>query len=146
MTAMELTTEPLFTLRLQRDGERSVRIHNGPLGDRAVAPAAEGGTFEGERLRGELVAGTSGDWAIIRPDGSFLIDARLTLVTDDGVPIFMTYRGVGGFDEQGDAWMHTAPLFETSDGNYSWLNGVQGIARGHLDGDTVVYEVRIMTR
>lgn len=143
---MELTTEPLFTLRLQRDAARAVRIRNGPRGELAIAPAAEGGTFEGERLRGELIAGTSGDWATIRPDGSFLIDARLTLLTNDGVPIFMTYRGVGAFDEQGEAWMHTAPLFETGDDRYGWLNGVQAIAHGYLEGDTVVYEVRAMTR
>lgn len=143
---MAIDTEPLLTVRLQRDAERAVRIENGPHGTRGIAPAAEGGTFEGPRLRGEVVFGTSGDWATLRPDGSFLIDARLTLRTDDGAPILMTYRGVGAFDENGDAWMHVAPLFETGDERYEWLNMVQGVAHGHLDGDTVVYEVQSMTR
>ena len=52
---MQIETEHLFTLRLKRDAERAIRIKNSPHGDRAVAPAAAGGTFEGERLRGELL-------------------------------------------------------------------------------------------
>lgn len=143
---MQIETEHIFTLRLKRDAERAIRIRNSPHGDRAVAPAAPGGTFEGARLRGELLTGTSGDWATLRADGAFLIDARLTLLTDDGVAILMTYRGVGAFDENGDAWMHTAPIFETGDGPYDWLNVVQGISYGYLDGDTVVYDVYAMTR
>ncbi len=144
MTLLE--AEELLTVRLQRDGDRAVRIVNGPHGTRAIAPAAEGGTFEGPRLSGALVAGTSGDWATIRPDGSFLIDARLTLLTEDGAPILMTYRGVGAFDENGDAWMQTSPLFETGDERYDWLNLVQAVGYGRLDGDTVVYDVYALTR
>ncbi|MDG2114763.1 MAG: DUF3237 domain-containing protein [Actinomycetota bacterium] len=143
---MSIETEPLLTIRLGRDAERSIRIADGPRGTRGIATVAEGGTFEGPRVRGEILFGTSGDWSTLRPDGSFLIDARLTLMTHDGAPILMTYKGVGAFDENGDAWMHAAPLFETGDERYEWLNGVQGVAHGSLDGDTVVYEVQIMTR
>ena len=88
-----------------------------------------------------LITGASGDWATLRPDGSFLIDARLTLMTDDGAPILMTYRGVGAFDPDRGAWMQTASLFETGDARYDWLNLVQGLAFGRLDDGTVVYEV-----
>jgi hypothetical protein len=144
---MSVETEHLFTIRLRRDGNRALTIRDGPHGTRAIAPAAEGGAFEGERLSGELITGTSGDWATLRPDGSFLIDARLTLLTDDGAPILMTYRGVGAFDENGVAWMHTSPLFETGDERYDWLNRVQGLAFGHLTDDgTVVYEVHALRR
>lgn len=142
---MAIETEPLFTVRLERDTEHSVTIRNGPHGTRAVAAVSPGGRFDGEHLSGRIVAGTSGDWATLRSDGSFLIDARLTLVTDDGAPILMTYRGVGAFDENGDAWMHTSPLFETGDERYDWLNLVQGVAFGRLDGSTVVYDVHVVT-
>jgi len=141
-----IETDHLFTLKLRRDADRSVRLRNGPKGDLAIAAAAEGGGFEGERLRGTLIAGTSGDWATIRSDGSFLIDARLTLLTDDNVPILMTYRGVGAFDGDGNAWMQTAPLFETGEGPYDWLNLVQGIAFGRHDGESLVYDVHILIR
>ncbi len=136
-----IETVHLFTLRLRRDGDRAVTIRDGPHGTRAIAPVAEGGLFTGQRLSGKLITGASGDWATLRPDGSFLIDARLTLMTDDGAPILMTYRGVGAFDDNRDAWMQTAPLFETGDKRYDWLNLVQALAFGHLDGGTVVYDV-----
>ena len=121
-------------------------IRDGPHGTRAIAPVADGGHFTGQRLSGKLITGASGDWATLRPDGSFLIDARLTLMTDDGAPILMTYRGVGAFDPNGDAWMQTAPLFETGDKRYDWLNLIQALAFGHLDGDTVVYDVHEVLR
>jgi hypothetical protein len=141
---MSIDAEHLFTLRLSRDSARAVRIMNGPQGSRGVAPIGEGGTFEGKRLSGTLVTGASGDWPTLRADGSFFVDARLTLLTDDEVPILMTYRGVGSFDPGGDAWMHTSPLFETGDERYSWLNNVQAVAFGSLDGDGVVYEVHAL--
>ena len=143
---MAIETEHLMTIRLQRDAERAVRIVDGPQGTRAVAPVAEGGTFEGERLRGRVIAGASGDWATLRPDGSFLVDARLTLLTDDEAPILMTYRGVGAFDQNGDAWMHTSPLFETGAAPHAWLNLVQGVAFGRFEGDDVVYDVHVLSR
>lgn len=143
---MAIESVHLFTVRLQRDAARAVRITDGPQGTKAIAPVAEGGMFEGERLRGRVVTGGSADWATIRPDGSFLIDARLTLLTDDDVPILMTYRGVGAFDESGNAWMHTSPLFETGAGRYDWLNLVQGLAFGRFEGDEVVYEVDAVDR
>ncbi len=139
--AVPIETTHLFTLRLRRDGDRAVTIREGPHGTRAIAPVAEGGVFTGQRLSGTLITGASGDWATLRPDGSFLIDARLTLMTDDGAPILMTYRGVGAFDPDRGAWMQTAPLFETGDPRYEWLNLVQGLAFGRLDDGTVVYEV-----
>lgn len=142
---MAIETEPLCTVRLRRDGDRAQTIRNGPHGTRAIAPVADGGVFEGERLSGAIITGASGDWATIRPDGSFLIDARLTLLTTDEAPILMTYRGVGAFDQNGAAWMKTAPLFETGDERYQWLNLVQAVAFGRLDDGVVVYDVHIIT-
>lgn len=34
----------------------------------------------------------------------------------------MSYRGVGGYGDTGDAWMHIAPVFETGDERYDWIN------------------------
>ena len=75
---MSIETEHLFTARLRRDADRAVRIKNGPHGTRAIAPVADGGTFEGPRMSGEVRTGASADWATLRPDGSFLIDAHGT--------------------------------------------------------------------
>lgn len=142
---MTVQTEPLCTVRLRRDASRAVRLAGGPRGTRAIAPAAEGGRFHGPRLAGTLVTGASGDWATIRDDGSFLIDARLTLLTDDGAAILMEYRGVGALDADGDAWMHVAPVFETGDERYDWLNRLQAVGFGRLDDGEVVYDIHAIT-
>ena len=141
---MTIDSEPLFTLRLQRDGDTALTMRGGPKGTRMIAAAAPGGRFEGARVTGSVVAGTSGDWATARSGGGILVDARLTLLTDDGAPILMSYMGVGGYEDNGDAWMHVSPIFETGDERYEWLNGVQCLGFGRLDGDTVVYDVEIV--
>src|ERR1700730_9600262 len=45
--------------------------------------SAIGGSFEGPRLRGEVLP-DGGDWLLTRPDGVLQQDARITLKTDDG--------------------------------------------------------------
>ncbi len=34
-----------------------------------------------------------------------------------------------------------APQFLTGDERYTWLNGVQAIAKGKTDGQTLVYDI-----
>src|SRR5207244_1759752 len=64
---------------------------DGPLGRRILFGAA-GGTFEGPRLRGEVMPG-GGDWALFRADGAMSLDVRLTLRTHDDALVHMTYGG-----------------------------------------------------
>ena len=142
---MAIESEPLFTVRLQRDNDTAVTVPNGPKGTRLIAAVAPGGRFEGDRLSGEILVGTSGDLATAVTGGGFVVDARLTLRTDDGAAILMSYRGVGGYEDTGDAWMHIAPVFETGDGRYDWINRVQCLGFGRLEENTVVYEVEIVT-
>src|SRR5262249_7955885 len=59
-----------------------------PLGTRRTAPLS-GGSFEGPRLRGTVVAGGSADWQVLRSDGVLEMDLRVTLQTDDGALISM---------------------------------------------------------
>jgi hypothetical protein len=66
-------------------------IGDGPLGLRILFGAA-GGTFEGPRLRGEVVPG-GGDWALFRADGAMSLDVRPTLRTHDSALVQMTYGG-----------------------------------------------------
>ena len=81
---------------------------------------------------------------VIRPDGVLQLDVRLTLETDDGALIFMTYRGVrhgpddviarlnGGEDvDPSEYYFRTAPFFETSAGKYAWLNSIICIGKGN---------------
>nr|WP_280235868.1 DUF3237 domain-containing protein [Nocardia cyriacigeorgica] len=128
---------------------------NGPSGRRVLYGAA-GGSFAGPRLRGDVVAG-GGDWALFRPDGTMLLDVRLTLRTEDGELLSMTYQGrwVIPADvraEMADStarhlidparyYFRTNPLFETGSTRYAWLNDVVAVGTGYLVDGGVAYRV-----
>lgn len=133
----EPTLEHLFTLTATLR-EKPPALINAPQGSRVIVTVT-GGHFEGERLRG-TVDSSGGDWVSLRADGSIKLDVRIMLRTDDGADIFMRYEGTG---ERVDGVMKvvTAPLFETGDARYAWLNNVQAIATGASTGDQVTYEV-----
>lgn len=99
----------------------------------------------GERIHAHLKAGAiAGDWLIVGLDGTALIDIRLTLETDDGALIYVEYQGRRDFSqvyEGVDAPVYIAPRFETSDERYSWLNKIQAVGKGLVDGDSRIYEI-----
>lgn len=122
----------LTTLTLEVDFPKIVPIGPIPAGLRGIAPVA-GGRFEGERLRGSVRPGH--DWFVTRPDGSLLIDVRLTLDTDDGAVLYLTYQGTmrGTAEAMGrfrkgeqlqpqDYQLHIAARAECGDPRYAWLN------------------------
>ena len=126
----------LGTLTLET-GTRTV-IENGPQGTRTVVQVV-GGRFEGPRLKASVQI-PAGDWITNRADGSYRLDVRLTLKTDDGALILSTYNGIGLTTATG-ASLRAAPLFETGDSRYTWLTRVQTIAVGDRTGTTVKYEI-----
>jgi len=130
-----LPVQHLFTLIVHVTSVAGT-ISDGPTGTRVVFDAASG-TFSGSRLRG-TVRGPGGDWATIRANGTGQLDVRLLLVTDDGATIFMTYAGIA---TEGAAHIRTAPLFQTGDERYAWLNDVQAVATGSASEDSVTYDV-----
>jgi hypothetical protein len=129
-----LPVEHLFTLTGRVS--RAATIPDGPSGTRVVVECTSG-MFEGPRLRG-VVAGPSGDWVRLGAGGAMRLDVRMLLRTDDGADILMTYQGVAG---DGGTTIRVAPMFETGDERYSWLNGVQGVATGESGGGQVTYVV-----
>ncbi len=115
-------------------------IPGGPGGTR-VTVQVDGGTFTGPRLSGTVI-GPSADWAVVRPDGVLRLDVRVLLRTDDGADIYMSYSGIG---TDGGARLRTAPVFETGDERYAWLNAVQAVGTGASDGTVVDYRVYAVT-
>ena len=99
------------------------------------------GTFAGPKLSGQIADVAGGDWVVMRPDGSMKLDVRLVLRTDDDAVIFMTYSGIGHRSADGTTTVRTAPLFETGDERYGWINGIQGVALGTTGEGTVTYDV-----
>ena len=134
MAESTLPVEHLFDLHL--DGGIASMIPNVPSGTR-VTVQVDGGTFTGPRLNGTVV-GPGADWAVVRGDGTIRIDVRLLLRTEDGADIYMSYSGVGL--DMG-ARLRTAPLFETGDERYAWLNAIQAVGLGSSDGTVVDYTV-----
>jgi cytochrome P450 len=141
MTSLELI--PLATATLEVGAP--VFISNGPKGTRVVADITST-VWEGERLRATQIGAASADWALIALDGTAAIDVRTTLETDDGAIVFVSYQGRSDYSLAGAGPVYAAPVFETGDERYAWLNKVQAIARGTTDGLTKlvydVYEVR----
>ncbi|MDE1993400.1 MAG: DUF3237 domain-containing protein [Rhizobiaceae bacterium] len=147
---LEVRTKPLFIMKLEaRPAVPAGETPNGPRRVRVIY----GGRFEGERLSGRVLDGGS-DWQIVRPDGYTVLDVRLTIETDDGAMIYMTYGGLrhGPADvmariEKGEVvdpasyYFRINPMFETASAKYDWLNGILGIGIGHRFEQGLVYNV-----
>lgn len=134
------TSAPAFdylgTLTVET-GTRTV-VENGPQGTRTIVQIS-GGRFEGPRLKAS-VQGPAGDWITNRADGTYKLDVRFTLRTDDGALILVTYNGVGETTAAG-ARLRAAPLFETGDARYAWLTKLQAVGVGERVGTAVRYEI-----
>ena len=128
--------EYLGTLQVQT-GTRTV-VENGPQGTRTIVQI-NGGRFDGPRLKASVQT-PAGDWITNRADGSYRLDVRMTLKTDDGALILATYNGIGQTTPAG-ASLRAAPLFETGDPRYTWLTRLQAVAVGERVGTDVKYAV-----
>jgi hypothetical protein len=128
--------EYLGTMQVQT-GTRTV-VENGPQGPRPIVQIVSG-RFEGPRVKAAVQI-PAGDWITNRADGSYRLDVRLTLKTDDGALILVTYNGIGQTTSAG-ASLRAAPLFETGDQRYAWLTKLQAVAVGERVGTDVKYDV-----
>lgn len=148
---IEIRTEHLFDMTIQVPAERAEEIGDTPLGLRRIVKVT-GGEFEGPKLKGTVIDGD--DWLLLRKDGVLLLDCRLTLKTEDGHAICMTYRGcrhgpaevierMNRGEEVGasEYYHRVAPFFETASKKYGWLNGVVCVAAGHKRPWGGVYSV-----
>lgn len=132
-----MRTRPLMTLRL--DAIPNQDAGAGPRGTRVTFPVT-GGSFEGDRLRGKVLGGD--DWTVERPDGMIELDLRITLETDDGALVYMTFQGLRDDRAEGGAYFRTLPRFETADPKYTFLNRLLavGVAQIGPDGPAHVIE------
>ena len=130
-----------------------------PWRNRRVSYIA-GGTVEGERLRGEVLAG-GGDWSELGqgPDGAALtlVDVRSTWRTHDGALIHVVYQGrlvipaevLPAFRDPAQVealdparyYFRIQPTFETGDERYAWLNAVVAVGYGHRTAAGVRYRI-----
>ena len=114
-------------------------------GERRVVPIT-GGTFQGERVHGEVVAGGA-DVQLIRPDGDMELDASYVLRASDGALIYVRNRALvhvpKDIKDARDVYVRTVPSFEAqNDGPHAWLNHGVFVGTLQLGGKgTVVIRV-----
>jgi hypothetical protein len=126
---------PLMTLRLSAAPTQNLGI--GPRGTRVTFPII-GGAFDGERLRGTVLPGGD-DWAVTRLDGLIELDLRITLQTDDGALIHMTFEGLRDDGAPGAPYFRTLPRFETAEPKYAFLNRLLAVGTGEIRADGPVH-------
>ena len=123
-----------------------------PHGLRRIIPIT-GGTFEGPRIKGEILPGGA-DWQIVRKDGVAELEAHYQLKTLDGVTIYITNTGLRvatpevaariGRGEQvspSEYYFRTVPKFEAPVGKYDWMNNAIFIATAVRNPDNVLITV-----
>lgn len=144
-------SRPLFEIRLQVPELRELGLT--PYGMRRIA-VVSGGRFEGERLRGEVLAAPAGDWLLELSDGTQLLDVRLTLRTDDDELVYMSYHGLrygppevmrrllaGEPVDPESYYFRTSIRFETASQKYGWLNRILAIGIGRREPQGAIYSV-----
>ena len=100
---------------------------------------------DSDRVKASLATNDAADWLTVSDNGTLgCLDVRFTLKTDDGAYIFVEYSGRA---EMETGQIATAPTFQTSHEKYLWLNRVQAVAAGVVDGTGLLtyslYEVKV---
>ncbi len=116
-------------------------VGDGPRGHRLVHEIVEA-RMTGERLNAVGVGNAAADWVLISGRRAVL-DVRATFRTDDGAIVLVTYGGrvdFVGTDVTEPGAIYVAPTFETGDERYAWLNSVQAVGKGRLEGHDLHYE------
>ena len=112
-----------------------------------------GGSFEGPLLRGTIKAGGA-DWQLIRSDNVAVLDARYTLVTDNGVTIYVQNYGIryaesavmqrlakGEPVDASEYYFWSTPRLETEEDELQWLRRSIFVGSGTRLPDLVVIQV-----
>lgn len=146
----ELKSEYLLTYTVTVDTLHDVGPV--PFGTRHVDMLGRG-TFEGPRLRGEVLPGGM-DMKTLRSDGAMTPNVRMVLKTDDGALIFMHYQGVrhgspevmariarGEVVPPSEYYLRNTPYFETSAPKYDLLNRIVAVGIGRRMPDHAAYDV-----
>lgn len=139
-------------MQLSVEFDDPVVLADVPLGSRRIL-TARGGAFQGEDLRGEVIAG-GGDWVLHRGDGASDLDIRLTLRTDAGELIALSSRGIfdappevtqrirgGESPEPDEYYFRTALFFETGAAAHRRLNRIVAVGFGTRLPDGMTTEV-----
>jgi hypothetical protein len=130
---MEQQPQLRFVFEVRADIAPSEHIGNG-AGDVLDFTPITGGTVDGPRLRGTVVPG-GGDWAVLRGEAVYELDARYLIRAEDGSLIDIVNRGywraltpealaraqAGEELAESEAYFRTSPVFRTDAPAHRWL-------------------------
>jgi hypothetical protein len=151
VTVQPATPTLEFLARVRADVEAPQLMGQTLVGERRVVPIA-GGEIAGPQLRGQIRPGGA-DWQDVCADGTALLEARYTVLTDDGALVYVRNLGLrhgppevmeriqrGEAVDPAEYYFRSSPRFEAGDARYAWLNRILAIGSGarlanevHLD-------------
>jgi len=100
-----------------------IMLPNTPAGTRVIFEIVDY-LWKGERFTARQKGAAAADWLLL------------------GAVVLVHYSGrVDGSKGLGGAPVYAAVQFETGNERYAWLNRVQAVAKGTLEGNIVVYDV-----
>jgi hypothetical protein len=146
----QLRSEFLYTVTVRLAPARE--IGETPRGHQPFF-AITGGSFEGPRLRGEVLPGAGGRLRF-RPDGVFEMDIGAILRTDDDALIHVRTTGLRRASPEvlarlarrepvdpAEYYYRIAPEFDTAATRYMWLNSILAVGIGERLPEGVRYKV-----
>ncbi len=139
-------------MQLSIELEAAQSVGDTPMGGRRIV-YVKGGSFTGPHLKGVVLPG-GGDWVLVRRDGVSQLDVRLTLRSEDGALIYVTYRGISDIAPEvrqrilkgedvspSEYYFRTSPMFETASEKHLWVNKLIAVGVGRRTPTSVVYEI-----
>lgn len=137
-----LKSEFLFSASVKRG--KITDLGPAKLGGRRVA-TIDGGTFEGPRIRGDVLPG-GGYFQTIRDNGAIMLHTEYLLKTDDGVTIYTRNQAVA-MNRDNDLYVRANIFFEAPNASpYAWLNDYLFVGSGRPNMETnstdlIVYQI-----
>ena len=136
------TLVPMGTITAQLGDQ--IELGSGPKGVRLISDVVSV-EVDCDRVKASLATNDAADWLTVSDNGTLgCLDVRFTLKTEDGAYIYVEYSGRA---EMETGQITTAPTFQTSHEKYLWLNRVQAVAAGIVDGTGLLtyslYEVKV---
>ena len=120
---------PLCTMLIEL--APSMAVGEGPAGSRSIGEFLSA-SVDGERLKAKMAGAAGADW-LVRTGTVAVVDARVTLRTEDDALIYMRYGGrLDLSNPAAGLTPYVAPVFETGDERYAWLNKIQAVGKGNL--------------
>jgi len=148
------TTPPQLAFVMQVQVEVAAPLELGEIhGSHQRVVPITGGTFQGPRLRGQVL-NTGADWQITRSDDVAVLDARYLLQPERGQLIAVHNRGIrhgapdlatriaaGEYVHPSEYYFMTTPVFETAAPELQWLTRSIFIGRGERERSRVLLNI-----